>query len=63
MAWMWWIGAALLLLCSVACGLNLGTRVARGEVKVWDPQVLAWAVGFHGAAGVAALMMLVQTRG
>jgi len=58
-----WIGAALLALCSVACGINLGSRVSSGAEKVWSPQILGWAVGFHGAAGVAALMLIMQTRG
>ena len=58
-----WIGAAVLLLCSVACGINLGIRVAKGAEKAWSPQILGWAVGFHGVAGVAALMLIVQTKG
>lgn len=63
MAWLWWIGAATLLLMGVSCGVSLGARVAKGEARAWDPSVLGWAVGFHGAAGVAALMMMVQARG
>ena len=57
------VGAALLALCSVACGVNLGSRVAKGAEKVWSPQILGWAVGFHGVAGVAALMLVMRTRG
>ena len=57
---MWWIGAAAVLLMSVACGVTLGARVARGDANVWQPDVLFWAVGFHGAAGVAALWMITQ---
>lgn len=63
MGWMWWTGAGIALMCGVACGINLGMRVARGQARVWEPQVLAWAVGFHGAAGVAALMMIVAAKG
>jgi len=63
MAWLWWVGAGLSLLCGVACGINLGGRVSKGEAKVWEPQILGWAVGFHGVAGVAALMMIVQAKG
>lgn len=63
MAWMWWTGAGIALMCGVACGINLGMRVSRGKEKVWEPQVLGWAVGFHGVAGVAALMMIVAARG
>lgn len=58
-----WIGAALLVLCSVACGINLGARVSSGAEKVWSAQILGWAIGFHGVAGVAALMLIMQTRG
>ncbi len=58
-----WIGAAVLVLCSVACGLNLGGRVASGAEKAWSAQILGWAIGFHGAAGVAALMLVVQAKG
>ena len=58
-----WVGAAVLLLCSVACGINIGARVAKGAEKVWSPQILGWVVGFHGAAGVAALMLIMRTRG
>jgi len=63
MAWLWIAGAALVLLGSVACGLNLGARVSSGKERVWSPQILGWAVGFHGLAGVAALMMIVQAKG
>ncbi|HET6352023.1 MAG TPA: hypothetical protein VFG89_07840 [Coriobacteriia bacterium] len=63
MSWIWVAGAALAALCSVACGVNIGARVSSGKEPVWSPQVLIWVVGFHGAAGVAALMMLVQSRG
>lgn len=58
-----WIGAALLLLCSVACGINLGSRVASGAERAWSSQVLGWAVGFHGAAGLAALLLVSRARG
>lgn len=58
-----WVGAAVLLLGSVACGVNLGSRVSKGAEKVWSPQILGWAVGFHGAVGVAALMLVMRTRG
>ena len=63
MAWLWWIGVAVAALCSIPCGINLGMRVSSGKEAVWSPQVLLWAVGFHGLLGVAALMMLVQTKG
>jgi hypothetical protein len=63
MAWIWWSGAALLLVCGVACGLNIGSRVAGGSEKAWSPQILGWAIGFHGLAGFAALLMIVQTKG
>jgi hypothetical protein len=63
MTWLWMVGAALVALCSVACGLNLGARVSSGKERVWSAQILGWAVGFHGLAGVAALMMLVQAKG
>lgn len=55
-----WGGAAVLLLCSVACGLNLGGRVAKGVEKAWAPQILSWAIGFHGVAGVAALLLVMR---
>jgi hypothetical protein len=58
----WIAGAAVVALMSVACGLNLGVRVAKGEARVWQPSVLGWAVGFHGAGGVLALWMLMQAR-
>lgn len=58
---LWWIGAALLLLMSVACGLNLGARVAKGEAFVWQPDVFLWAIGLHGTLGVAALWMITRT--
>lgn len=58
-----WIGAALLLLGSVACGINLGSRVASGAEKVWSLPVVSWAVGFHGAAGVSALLLVSRARG
>lgn len=62
MAWMWMVGAGLAALCSVACGLNLGSRVASGKERAWSASILGWAVGMHGVLGVAALMMLVQAR-
>jgi len=64
MAWLWWIGAAVALLCSVPCGTNLGMRAAKGGAeKAWSPSILGWAVGLHGLLGVAALMMIVQAKG
>ena len=63
MAWLWMAGAALAAMCSVACGVNLGGRVANGKESVLSPQILGWAVGFHGLLGVAALMMIVQAKG
>lgn len=63
MEWMWWVGAALAALCSVACGLDIGRRVARGIAHIWQPGVLGWAVGFHGLVGVASLMMIVAAKG
>lgn len=63
MAWLWWIGAALVAVCGVACGVSLGARVSKGEAKAWDVSVLGWAIGFHGVAGVAALMMIVAAKG
>ena len=63
MAWLWWTGAAVAVMCSVACGLNLGSRVASGKEAAWSPAILGWAVGFHGLGGVAALMMIVQAKG
>lgn len=63
MQWIWWTGAAVAALCSVACGINLGQRVSSGTEAVWSPSILGWAVGFHGLLGVAALMMLVQAKG
>lgn len=63
MAWLWMVGAAVVALGSIACGVNLGSRVASGKEAVWSPQILGWAVGFHGLAGVAALMMIVQAKG
>ncbi len=58
-----WVGAVVLLLCSVACGVNIGARVAKGAEKLWSPQILGWAIGFHGVVGIAALMLIMRTRG
>lgn len=58
-----WSGAGLLLVCSVACGSNLGKRVATGAERAWSPQILGWAIGFHGTAGVAALMLVTMAKG
>jgi len=61
---MWWfVGAALIALMGVACGVNLGARVARGGEFVWQPSILGWAVGFHGAMGVLALWMVTRAIG
>jgi hypothetical protein len=58
----WMIGTAVVGLMSVACGINLGIRVAKGSERVWQPSIFGWAVGFHGAAGVLALYLLTQAR-
>jgi hypothetical protein len=58
-----WIGAGVLALCGVACGINLGSRAASGAEKVWSPQIFGWAIGFHGAVGVAALVLMMNARG
>lgn len=58
-----WIGVALLLMCSVACGINLGSRVASGSEKAWSRQILVWAFGLHGSAGTAALLLASRARG
>lgn len=63
MTWLWWIGAVLVLTCTVSCGVVVGARIAKGQAPAWDPQSLLWVVGFHGAAGVGALMMMVQAKG
>ncbi len=63
MSMLLWIGAAVLLLCSVACGINLGARVSKGAERAWSPQILSWAVGFHGTAGTAALLLVSRVRG
>ena len=34
------VGAAVLVLCSVTCGINLGSRVAKGDEKAWSTQIL-----------------------
>lgn len=63
MTWLLWSGAGLALLCSIPCGLNLGTRVAKGAEKVWSPAILGWAVLFHGALGLAGLALIMQAKG
>lgn len=60
---LWAIGAAVVGLMSVACGLNLGSRVGKGAERVWQPAIFGWAFGFHGAAGVLALFLLLHVRG
>lgn len=56
---MWWfVGAAVVALMGVACGINIGSRVSKGGEFVWQPAVIGWAVAFHGAMGVLALWML-----
>jgi hypothetical protein len=63
MIWLWWIGAALVLVGTVSCGVVLGSRVSKGEAVIWNPEVLVWAIGFHGAVGIGGLMMIVQAKG
>jgi hypothetical protein len=60
---LWWMGAVVVGLMSVACGLNLGSRVSRGAENIWQPAIFGWAVGFHGAAGLLALWMITKTIG
>ncbi|HEY3317085.1 MAG TPA: hypothetical protein VGK50_01495 [Coriobacteriia bacterium] len=62
MAWLWFVGAALVVMMSVACALTLGPKVAKGEAFVWQPSIFGWAVGCHGALGVLAMWMLMQAR-
>lgn len=60
---LWWIGAAVVGLMGVACGVNLGSRVAKGAENVWQPSILGWAVGFHGVLGMLALFLVMKTVG
>lgn len=60
---LWLIGAAVVGLMSVACGVNLGSRVSKGAENVWNPSIFGWAIGFHGAAGLLALFLVTKSIG
>lgn len=60
---LYWIGAVVVALMSVACGINIGGRVSAGKENIWQPAVFGWAIGFHGAAGLLALFLLTKTLG
>ena len=57
---LWWLGAVALLVMAIPCGLTLGAKMARGEVRLWRPSVAAWLFGWHALVGVAGFWMITR---
>lgn len=57
---LWMVGAAVVAVMSVSCGVTCGARVSKGEESAWSLNVLPWAVFLHGGLGVLALFMVMQ---